>query len=388
MKNNKLRMGVVGGGIGSFIGPIHRQAALLDNHIELVCGSFSSHPEVSRRSGAACGLPENRVYDTYQEMFRQEMQLPADRRMEIVSIVTPNKYHIEPAIMALECGMHVVLDKPLTLTLEEARQLVRKVEETGLQMAVTYTYSAYPAVKEARTRIARGELGTLRRLYVEYTQGWLSERIELQGADNARWRTDPELGGTGGTIADIGIHALHLAEHVTGQHVTELCAEANTFAPGRQVPDDGTAFLHFDGGMKGCLTATQIAKGDNNYIRIRVYGDKGGLDWCQPDPNKLILKGFGEHEQTIYIGKNTNLSEAAAWNTRTPGGHPEGYIEAFANIYRNFALTVLALRQGETPTPLMLDYPTVYDGLRGMQFIETMNASNSNKDTKWTTWIE
>jgi predicted dehydrogenase len=361
---------------------------MLDGHIELVCGCFSSHPEVSRRSGAACGLPADRVYGTYEEMFQREMQLPADRRMEIVSIVTPNKYHIAPALMALDCGMHVVLDKPLTLTLEEAHRLVRKVEETGLQMAVTYTYSAYPAVKEARTRVARGELGTLRRLYVEYTQGWLSQRIELQEGNNARWRTDPELGGTGGCIADIGTHALHLAEHITGQRVVELCAETSTLASGRPVPDDGTAFLHFDGGMKGCLTATQIAKGDENYIRIRVYGDKGGLDWCQPDPNKLILKGMGKHEQTIYIGSNAALSEAALWNTRTPAGHPEGYIEAFANIYRNFALTLLALRRGETPSPLMLDFPTVYDGLRGMQFIETMETSARNDHAKWTKWVE
>ncbi|MDR0982793.1 MAG: Gfo/Idh/MocA family oxidoreductase [Culturomica sp.] len=388
MKERKLRMGMVGGGIGSFIGPIHRQAAMLDNHIELVCGCFSSHPEVSRRSGATYGLPENRVYDTYEEMFRQEMQLPADQRMEIVSIVTPNKYHIQPALMALDCGMHVVLDKPLTLTLEEARQLTRKVEETGLQMAVTYTYSAYPAVKEARARIARGELGKLRRLYVEYTQGWLSQRIGVQAGNLSLWRIDPELGGTGGGIADIGTHAFHLAEHVTGQCVTELCSEMSKFSPNIQVPDDGTAFLHFDGGMKGCLTATQIAKGDNNYIRIRVYGDKGGIDWLQPDPNKLILKGFNEHEQVICIGNDTNLSEIALWNTRTPGGHPEGYIEAFANIYRNFALTVLALQQGETPSPLMLDFPTVYDGLRGMQFIETMEASNLNTAAKWTKWIE
>jgi predicted dehydrogenase len=276
----------------------------------------------------------------------------------------------------------------LTLTVEEAHRLCRKVEESGLQLAVTYTYSAYPAVKEARHRIAAGELGTLRRLYVEYTQGWLSDPIERQDGNNARWRTDPQLGGTGGCIADIGTHAFHLAEHVTGQRVVELCAEVNTFVSGRNVPDDGTAFLHFDGGMKGCLTATQIARGDENYIRIRVYGDKGGLDWCQPEPNKLILKGMDNRQQLISIGNNTDLCEAARWNTRTPAGHPEGYIEAFANIYRNFALTLLALRKGETPSPLMLDFPTVYDGLRGMQFIQTMEASQRADNVKWTKWVE
>lgn len=388
MKNRKLRMGMVGGGSDAFIGAIHRRAAFMDNQIELVCGCFSIDPAISKSSGLSYFLPENRIYNTYQEMFEKEMQLPEGERMDFVTIVTPNKFHFEPAMMALERGMHVVIDKPMTFSLEEAVQLQQKVEETGLVLALTHVYSGYPAVKEARDRIAKGELGKLRRLYVEYPQGWLADRIELEGGNNAGWRTDPKQTGKAGCIGDIGTHAWHLAEYITGQKVVELCAELNTFAPGRPVDDDGAAFLRFDGGMKGCLTASQIAKGEANNIRFRVYGEKGGLEWHQMDPNRLIFKWGNKPEEIVHVGNNTFLGEAALWDTRTPAGHPEGFIEAFANIYRNFALTVMAKRKGEKPTADMLDFPTVYDGVRGMQFIETMVKAGWNDETKWVKWME
>jgi len=388
MKNRKLRMGMVGGGSDAFIGAIHRRAAFMDNQIELVCGCFSIDPEISKSSGLSYFLPEDRIYNTYQEMFEKEMQLPEGERMDFVTIVTPNRFHFEPAMMALERGIHVVVDKPMTFSLEEAKLLQQKVEETGLVLALTHVYSGYPAVKEAKDRIAKGELGKLRRLYVEYPQGWLADRIELQGGNNAGWRTDPKQTGKAGCIGDIGTHAWHLAEYITGQKVVELCAELNTFAPGRPVDDDGAAFLRFDGGMKGCLTASQIAKGEANNIRFRVYGEKGGLEWHQMDPNRLIFKWGNKPEEIVHIGNNTFLGEAAVWDTRTPAGHPEGFIEAFANIYRNFALTVMAKWKGEEPTKDMLDFPTVYDGVRGMQFIETMVEAGWNEDVKWLKWQE
>ena len=387
MRHRKLRMGMVGGGSDAFIGAIHRRAALMENDVDLVCGCFSINPEISLSSGRSYHLPDDRIYGTYKEMFEKEALLPEGERMDFVSIVTPNHFHFEPAMMALESGIHVVLDKPMTFSLEEAKLLQQKVEETGLVLALTHVYSGYPAVKEMKARIARGDLGKLRRLYVEYPQGWLAERIELLGGNNAGWRTDPKQSGKAGCIGDIGTHAWHLSEYVTGQKVVELCAELSTFVPGRPIDDDGAAFLHYDGGLKGVLTASQIAIGEANNISFRVYGEKGGMEWRQMDPNYLILKWGNKPKETIDIGSNTFLGDLALWNTRTPAGHPEGFFEAFANIYRNFTLTVMALRNGEEPTENMLDFPNVYDGVRGMQFIETMVAAGWSNDKKWVQWI-
>jgi len=388
MKNRKLRMGMVGGGSDAFIGAIHRRAAFMDNQIELVCGCFSVDPEISKSSGLSYFLPEDRIYANYHEMFEHEMTLPEDERMDFVSIVTPNKWHFEPAMMALERGFHVVIDKPMTFSLEEAKQLQQKVEETGLVLALTHVYSGYPAVKEAKTRIANGELGKIRRVYVEYTQGWLAERIELQGGNNAGWRTDPKRSGKAGCIGDIGTHAWHLSEYITGLKVEELCADLKAFVPGRPIDDDGAAFLRYENDVTGVLTATQIAIGEANNIRIRVYGEKGGLEWRQMEPNTLSLKWGSRPEEILQIGNNTNLGDLAQWNTHTPAGHPEVFIEAFANIYRNFALTVMALKKGEKPCEKCLDFPTVYDGVRGMQFIETMVEAGYNNDQKWQKWID
>lgn len=388
MKNRKLRMGMVGGGSDAFIGAIHRRAAFMDNQIELVCGCFSVDPEISKSSGLSYFLPEDRIYSTYQEMFEHEMTLPEDERMDFVTIVTPNRWHFEPAMMALERGFHVVVDKPMTFSLEEAKQLQKKVEETGLVLALTHVYSAYPAVKEAKARIARGDLGTLRRVYVEYLQGWLSDRIELQGGNNAGWRTDPKRSGKAGCIGDIGTHAWHLSEYITGLKVQEVCADLNAFVPGRPIDDDGAAFLRYENGVIGTLTASQIAAGEENNIRIRIYGDKGALEWQQQEPNTLYAKWTNKPTEVIRMGNNGFISDTAKMCTRTPGGHPEGFIEAFANIYNNFAHTVMSIKKGEKPSEEYLDFPTVYDGVRGMQFIETMVEAGYNENVKWQKWMD
>ena len=379
---------MIGGGNNAFIGAIHRQAAFMDNQIELACGCFSSNPTTSLISGRSYFLPDNRIYKSYQEMFEEELKLPKGERMDFVSIVTPNHLHFEPAMMALESGFHVVLDKPMTYSLEEAKLLQQKAEETGLILALTHVYSGYPAVKEAKKRIAKGELGKLRRIYVEYTQGWLSERIELLEGNNAGWRCDPKRSGKAGCIGDIGTHAWHLCEYITGLKVQELCAELNTFVEGRPVDDDGVALLHFEQGVTGVLMATQICTGEANNIRIRIYGDKGGLEWRQMEPNILFLKWKDRPTEILNIGNNGYLDKNTLWNTRTPAGHPEGFIESFANIYRNFALTVRALDSGEQPQEAWLDFPSIYEGVRGMQFIETMVTASYNNNTKWQKWIE
>lgn len=388
MIQRKLKMGMVGGGSDAFIGAIHRRAAFMDNLIELVCGCFSVTPEISRSSGREYFLPDNRIYTTYQEMFEKEMLLPEEERMDFVTIVTPNKWHFEPAMMALERGFHVVIDKPMTFSLEEAKILQKKVEETGLVLALTHVYSGYPAVKEAKARIAEGKIGKLRRVYVEYTQGWLSKRIEILGGNNAGWRTDPARTGKAGTMGDVGTHAWHLAEYITGLKVEEVCADLRTFVEGRPVDDDGAALLRFENGVAGVLMATQIATGEANNIRIRVYGEKGGMEWRQMDPNRLILRWGDRPAEELYMGSNEYMSDLALWNTRIPSGHPEGFIEAFANIYRNFALTVMAKKRGEVPEYKILDFPTVADGVRGMQFIETIIASGNDHHNKWCKWIE
>lgn len=388
MEHRKLRMGMVGGGSDAFIGAIHRRAALMENQIELVCGCFSVNPEISRSSGRSYFLPEDRIYDSYQEMFEHEMTLPEGERMDFVTIVTPNKWHFEPAMMALDRGFHVVVDKPMTFSLDEAKKLQKKVEETGLILALTHVYSAYPAVKEAKARIARGDLGKLRRVYVEYTQGWLANRIELQGGNNAGWRTDPKRSGKAGCIGDIGTHAWHLSEYITGLKVKEVCADLHTFAPGRPIDDDGAAFFRYEDGVAGVLIASQIAVGESNNINIRVYGEKGGLEWHQMQPNTITFKWIDRPAEIIEVGNNGFMTPEALWNTRTPGGHPEGFIESFSNIYKNFALTVRAAKNGVKPDPQALDFPTVYDGVRGLQFIETMVAAGYDDEHKWYKWIE
>ncbi len=389
MKNRKLRMGMIGGGSDAFIGAIHRRAALMENGIDLVCGCFSIKPEISLSSGREYFVPDDRIYFTWQEMLEKEAAMPADKRIDFVTIVTPNKFHCEPALKALDAGFNVVIDKPMTYSLEEALLLRDKVKETGLTLALTHVYSAYPAIKEMKKRIARGDIGKVRRVFMEYSQGWLTQRIELKGGNNAVWRNDPKSAGKGGCIGDIGTHAWHLTEYVTGAKVIEVCADLLHVADGRPLDDDACAFMRYDQGFTGLLQATQIATGEENNIRLRVYGEKAGMEWRQMEPNTLWVKWIDRPAEYVRMGNGyASLTDFTKWNTRIPGGHPEGFIEAFANIYRNFALTVRARANNETPTEEMLDFPTVEDGVRGMQFIETMVKAGYDKEQKWHKWVE
>ncbi|MDR0685924.1 MAG: Gfo/Idh/MocA family oxidoreductase [Dysgonamonadaceae bacterium] len=382
----KIRMGMVGGGPGSFIGAVHRIAANLDGQIELVCGCFSSSAGKSLETGRELYLPENRIYPTYQEMILQEALLPSDERMDFVSVVTPNHVHFEPVYSALEHGFHVVLDKPMTFTLDEAWRLKEKVEQTGLLFALTHTYTGYPMVKEARRRVLRGDFGKIRRIYVEYPQGWLSDDVSEADNKQAGWRVDPNRSGIAGCMGDIGTHAFNLAEYVTGLKTVELCAELNTFVSGRRLDDDGAAMLRYEGGARGLLAASQIAVGEENSLFIRVYGERGGLEWRQEEPNTLLVK-WGDRPNEIVRTSNGYLSTFARHNARTPGGHPEGYIEAFANIYRNFALALQCRLEGVEAKAEYLDFPSVDDGLRGMQFISTV-VSSSVGGGRWLPMIE
>ena len=376
-------MGMVGGGRGAFIGGVHRFAAALDQQIELVCGAFSSNPEKSRLSGEDFFLPADRVYGSYEEMIRSEKELPEDERMDFVSIVTPNHVHFGPAKMALENGFHVVCDKPLAFNVDEARQLVDLVEKTGLVFALTHNYTGYPMVKQARDMVARGDFGKVRKIVVEYPQGWLSTKLEDTDSKQASWRVDPEKSGMGGAMGDIGTHAENLAEYISGLQVTEVCAELTSFVEGRRLDDDANILLRFEDGAKGVLHCTQIAAGEENGLNIRLWGETGGIEWHQMEPNTLIVKEHDAPSKLFRTGVGGDLTEAAQRAQRIPAGHPEGYLEAFANIYRNFADTVRARMAGREPTELEMDFPTVKDGLRGMRFVEVV-VENSRGDQKWS----
>ncbi|WP_278035704.1 Gfo/Idh/MocA family protein [Flavobacterium nitratireducens] len=383
MNRRKLRMGMIGGGKNAFIGAIHRHAMWLDGLIELKCGALNIEPDLAVESGRELFLDEDRTYLNYTDMLNKEAELPADERIDFVTIVTPNFVHFEPAMMALEKGFNVVLEKPMTLTYEQALLLQAKVKETGKRLCLTHTYSGYPMVKQAKAIIKNGDLGKIRKIWVEYPQGWLSRLSEREGNMQAAWRTDPEKSGKSASMGDIGTHAAHLAEYISGLQITELCASLNTVVDGRMLDDDGSVLLRFNNGATGVLLASQVAAGEENALKIRVYGEKGGLEWHQMEPNSLILKWLDNPTQILRAGTNyPNLSSYMTSNCRTPGGHPEGYLEAFANIYKNFANTLLADLSGQTPTEIDIDYPNENDGVRGMAFIENVvNASNS--DTKW-----
>lgn len=373
---------MIGGGKGAFIGAVHRIAANMDGLIELSCAALSSRPEVARESGKALFLPEDRIYLSYEEMLEKESRLPADKRIDFVAIVTPNFVHFAPALMALDKGFHVVIDKPMTFTLDEAKQLQKKVEETGLLLCLTHTYSGYPMVKQAKQMIREGALGKIRKVWVEYPQGWLSGLTEKEGNAQAAWRTDPSKSGKSSCMGDIGTHAAHLAEYMTGLKITSLCADLNIMVEGRLLDDDGNVLLRFDNGATGVLMASQVAAGEENALRIRIYGEKGGLEWAQQEPNTLLVKWLDQPAQIYRTGAGY-LGNYARHNTRTPGGHPEGYLEAFGNIYRNFALSLSARIEGRQPTEEMLDFPTVEEGVRGMAFIDNVVKSGAGNE-KWT----
>lgn len=372
---------MIGGGKGAFIGAVHRIVAAMDGQIELVAGAFSSNPANSHETGRELFLDSSRVYDDYITMLEKEALLPAEQKIDIVCIVTPNHLHTAPAVLALSKGFHVVLEKPMTFSLEEAKHLATHLATSGKQLLLCHTYTGYPMVKQARQIIQAGLLGSVRKVYVEYPQGWLSSFLEGMDHKQASWRTDPSRSGIAGAMGDIGTHAFNLAEYVSGLEVTKICADVNIMVDGRKLDDDGAALLRFNNGASGVLMATQVAAGEENKVRIRVYGEKGGLEWHQEDANTLLLKWPDRPSEKLRTG-NAYLSNYANHNTRTPAGHPEGYLEAFANLYKNFATTIRALESGKEPSAENLDFPSVKEGLRGMAFISHMIHSTATEQ-KW-----
>lgn len=373
-------MGMIGGGLGSFIGDVHRKAAGIDNKIELVCGAFSSTAEKSIASGKALFLPEDRCYGNYEEMILKEKELSEDVRMDFVAIVTPNHMHFQPTKMALEYGFHVVCDKPVTLTLEEAKELETIVNNSGKLFAVTYNYTGYPMVKQARAMLANGDLGNIRKVQVQYLQGWFATAVEQTGNKQAAWRVDPKRSGIAGGLGDIGTHAENLITYITGLEIEELAADLNTFGKGRILDDDGHLLLRLEKGAKGVMSYSQIALGEENNFAIRIYGDKGSIVWKQENPNRLVAKWLNEPNK-IYTPLGHDLYPEAMEASRIPKGHPEGYIEAFANIYKNFAMHLMSILDGNKITKP--NYPSIEEGIKGMQFIYASVESNKN-NAKWT----
>lgn len=378
---HKLKMGMIGGGPDAFIGAVHRIAARLDGMVDLVCGAFSSSPEKSHRMAGLLSLPANRVYDDFGQMIAAEAALPADLRMDFVSIVTPNHMHYEPAKRAMLAGFDVVIDKPLSFSLEEALSLKEIARKTGRLIAVTHTYTGYPMVKQARQLIRDGALGTIRKVYVEYLQGWLHEKIEDSAQKQASWRTDPARSGKAGCMGDIGTHAFNLAEYITALQVTEINANLSTVVPGRRLDDDGMVLMRFANGATGSLLASQVCTGAENNIRIRVFGDKGGLEWQQEDCNSLVVY-YPDKPREVWRAGTGYAGIAATHNTRTPAGHPEGYLEAFANIYRNAVQVMLSRKYGNEAPDASFDFPGIEEGVRGMAFVENVVTASDSLE-KW-----
>lgn len=377
----KIRMGMVGGGPGAMIGPLHRIAAAMDGQIELVCGAFSTDPARCRQAGEALFLPASRIYDDYRDMMRVEAALPATERMDFVAIVTPNDLHFPVAEAALRHGFHVLSDKPATHSLSEAECLRDVLRETGLLYGLTHTYTGYPMIKQAKSLIADGQLGAVRKVLVEYPQGWLADATIGEHNKQAAWRLDPARAGASSCVGDIGVHAAHLAEYVCGDHIAALCADLNAVAPGRDMDDDATVLLRFAGGARGVLIASQICAGEENTLKIRVYGERGGLEWSHADPNSLWLK-WPDRPAEWYRAGGPGLMPLAQANCRTPAGHPEGYLEAFANHYRNFGGQIRARLEQRPCSEVERDVPGIDDALRGMRFIEAC-VTASRATEKW-----
>jgi predicted dehydrogenase len=377
--SRRIKLGMVGGGEGAFIGAVHRMAARLDDHYELVAGALSSTPEKAMRSGEALGLDPDRTYPDFETMAKKEARRKGG--IEAVAIVTPNHMHVPAALAFLKRGIHVICDKPLATSLKEARSLRQAAEKAGVVFAVTYNYSGYPMVRHARATVAGGELGEIRVIQVEYPQEWLTEPIERTGQKQAEWRTDPARSGAGGAIGDIGTHAFQLAHFISGLMPSELSAELTTFVPGRPLDDNVQVMLRYESGARGTLWASQVAPGHENGLRIRIYGERGGLEWAQEHPNQLKYSPFGEAPRIIARG-TAAANDAAARVTRIPSGHPEGYLEAFATIYTEVA-EVIRARQPGAPMPKGAEFPTIADGVAGMAFIEAAVASSRNNG-RWT----
>jgi predicted dehydrogenase len=374
---SKIRYGMAGGGEGAFIGAVHRMAAALDGEFELVAGSFSTDAARNGRSGDALGIAANRVYPTIDALFASERGLPEDQRIQALAIVTPNHLHAPMTIAALDAGFHVMSEKPMALNLNEARAIAEAVRRSGRLYALAFTYSGYPLVEEARARVARGDFGRIRLVQVEYSQGWLSAPIDASGNKQAEWRTDPARAGMGGCLGDIGTHAFQLAEHVSGLRVEALSADLTTHVEGRRLDDDVSALLRFVGGARGTLKASQVAAGDENGLRLRIHGERGGLEWAQMEPNTLTLRWLDRPAEIVRAG-GPALAETTLARLRTPAGHPEGYI-----LYRGFAT---AIRRDASTAPIAGEahwFPSLDDGLRTMAFIEAMIANDRGAE-KWT----
>ncbi len=382
----KLKMGMTGGGPGAFIGDVHRKAARIDGNIEIVAGAFDIDPEKSRQTGKELMLEPNRIYDDYLKMIEGELSLTKEQRIDFVSITTPNNWHFPMARDFLKAGFHVMCEKPMTISVEEALELKNIVEETGKVFGLMHTYTGYPMVKLGKDLIKKGELGEIRKVVVQYPQGWLTNAIEKSGQMQASWRTDPKQTGAGGSIGDIGIHAANLAEYMTGLRITEVSADITSFVEGRPVDDDANSLLHFNNGAKGILFCSQISVGEENNLAIWIYGEKKSLEWHQEDPNYLIVRD-GDNPMEVWKRGHqyvADTSAAAARATRLPSGHPEALLEAIANIYKNFGDTIIYKESNqEIEEELILDFPNVDDGVRGMKFIDAV-IKNSKGNEKCT----
>lgn len=387
--HGKLKMGMLGGGPGAFIGDVHRKAARMDGNIELVAGAFDVDPQASKKMGQIQFIDPKRAYGSYTEMIEKELQLPKQERIDFVAITTPNHLHFPMARDFLKSGFHVMCEKPMTFNVQEAKELQAIVKKSGLVFGLMHNYTGYPMVKLARDLVRQGELGEIRKIVVQYPQGWLATALELTGHQQAGWRTDPKKSGAAGCIGDIGTHCENLAEYISGLKISQLCADLTIFVPGRQLDDDGNILLRFENGARGVLHASQVAIGEENNLAIWVYGTQKSLAWHQEHPNYLSVKIPNSPMQTWKRGNDyvRDKSPAAGRATRLPSGHPEAFFEAMANIYMNFADTVRAHQNGQSPDPLILDFPKVEDGLRGMAFIETVVAS-AKSDQKWTDFKE
>jgi predicted dehydrogenase len=377
--HRKLKMGMIGGGPDSFVGNIHRIAANMDGLIELVCGVFSSSYEKSQKLGKELNLDPFRIYKNYEEMLLAESKMSTEERLDFISIVTPNYLHFEQTKLALTFGFNVILDKPLCMNIFEAIELRNLINESKLLFCLTHTYTGYPMIKEARFLVKSGKIGKVRKVNVEYPQSWLSTKLELSGNKQAEWRNDPLRSGNSCCLGDIGTHAFNLAEYVSCMKITEICADVTTIVEGRILDDDVSILLRFENGAKGVLQSSQVLSGEENSLKICIWGEQCGLEWIQSDSNSLIVKYLDKPNEIYRAGNNLSyLSENARRNCRTPGGHPEGYLEAFANIYRNFALDVMKRNFDKE----VFDYPGIEEGVRGMLFIEK-SLESSKSDVKW-----
>ncbi|MEM7336913.1 MAG: Gfo/Idh/MocA family oxidoreductase [Chloroflexota bacterium] len=379
--NRKLKFGQIGGGRDSFIGAVHRRAAISDGKTELVAGAFSSTPEKAIASGKDLLIADERNYGSWQEMLEKEGALPVGERIDFVNIVTPNHMHYEPAKAFIEAGFHVIMDKPMVHSSEQAQSLIEAVEKSGVVFALTHNYTGYPMVKEAREWIKNGRLGAIQRIVVEYPQDWLITKLEDEGAKQAEWRTDPKRSGIAGAVGDIGSHCENLVSYMTGLEIESLNADLTTFVNGRLLDDDASVLMRFKGGAKGILWCSQISAGEENGLNIRVYGTKAGLSWQQEHPNWINLTEPGQPTQ-IYKRGNGYFGEAATRATHIPPGHPEAFFEAFGNVFMNATDTIRARLNGREPSPLELDFPNVYDGARGVRFIEKV-VESAQSDVKW-----